>query len=279
MAKKIYIGNASVARNVKSIYVGVNGVARKVKKGYIGVNGIARQFYESLEVGHYWLIDISGTKEYTASGVLVTSNSNKTNWSCPASGGYTVEIHGYGGTGGRGIYKGIEERINFMYYRGFCAACGGAGGGSGAIYTLTLSGGSTYPIIIASSPGGYSKFDQYQVDAGENGGDGYVYFYSASDQGSYNVGKAGKTAAFTSGGTNIAKYVQESYRYGDSMISTESFYGIDGPEGQSGGATIGTYGTGGKGGECPSSYGTISTETKYGYGEEGQPGAIIIRKL
>ena len=47
MAKKIYIGNASVARNVKSMYVGVNGVARKVKKGYIGVNGIARQFYSS----------------------------------------------------------------------------------------------------------------------------------------------------------------------------------------------------------------------------------------
>ena len=47
MAKKLYVGNGNIARNVKSIYIGVNGVARKVKKGYIGVNGIARQFYSS----------------------------------------------------------------------------------------------------------------------------------------------------------------------------------------------------------------------------------------
>ena len=46
MARKVYIGNANVARNVKKIYVGVNGVARKVKKGYIGdSSGKARLFY------------------------------------------------------------------------------------------------------------------------------------------------------------------------------------------------------------------------------------------
>ena len=50
MAKKVYIGNASIARNVKSMYVGVNGVARKVTKGYIGVNGVARQFYNSIYI-------------------------------------------------------------------------------------------------------------------------------------------------------------------------------------------------------------------------------------
>ena len=48
MAKKVYIGNSNIARNVKSMYVGVNGVARKVKKAYIGVNGIARQFWPSI---------------------------------------------------------------------------------------------------------------------------------------------------------------------------------------------------------------------------------------
>lgn len=46
MARKVYIGNNNVARNVKKIYVGVNGVARKVKKGYIGdSSGKARLFY------------------------------------------------------------------------------------------------------------------------------------------------------------------------------------------------------------------------------------------
>ena len=279
MAKKLYIGNGNIARNVKSIYVGVNGVARKVKKGYIGVNGIARQFYESLEVGHYWLIDISGTKEYTAAGLLVSSSSEKTMWVCPTSSNYTVEIHGYGGTGGTGIYKGLSKRINFTYRRGYAAACGGAGGGSGAIFTLSLSGGVSYQIIIASTVGGYSKFDDYQVNAGGNGGDGSVSFSSPTHQGSYTVGAAGSTATFTSGGTNIAKYVASSYHYGDSMISTSMFYGITGPDGQSGGSTIGNYGTGGKGGDCPDSGGTIRDSTYYGYGENGQPGAIIIRKL
>ena len=46
MARKVYIGNNNVARNVKKIYVGVNGVARKVKKGYIGdSSGKARLFF------------------------------------------------------------------------------------------------------------------------------------------------------------------------------------------------------------------------------------------
>lgn len=46
MARKVYIDNNNVARNVKKIYVGVNGVARKVKKGYVGdSSGKARLFY------------------------------------------------------------------------------------------------------------------------------------------------------------------------------------------------------------------------------------------
>lgn len=46
MARKVYIGNNAVAKNVKKIYIGVNGVARKVKKGYVGdSSGIARLFF------------------------------------------------------------------------------------------------------------------------------------------------------------------------------------------------------------------------------------------
>ena len=50
MAKRLYVGNGNIARNVKSMYVGVNGVARKVKKGYIGVGGVARQFYGQIYI-------------------------------------------------------------------------------------------------------------------------------------------------------------------------------------------------------------------------------------
>jgi hypothetical protein len=46
MTRKAYVGNASIARNVKSIYVGVDGTARRVVKGYVGNDdGIARQFW------------------------------------------------------------------------------------------------------------------------------------------------------------------------------------------------------------------------------------------
>ena len=44
MAKKIYLGVDSKARNVKKIYLGIDSKARKVKKGYIGVGGVARPF-------------------------------------------------------------------------------------------------------------------------------------------------------------------------------------------------------------------------------------------
>ena len=47
MAKKLYVGVTSYARQVKGMYIGVGGVARKVKKAYIGVNGVARLFWSN----------------------------------------------------------------------------------------------------------------------------------------------------------------------------------------------------------------------------------------
>ena len=69
MAKKLYIGNGNIARNVKSMYVGVSGVARKVTKGYIGVGGVARQFYSSgidFSKATYQLYGFGNRNEYDA---------------------------------------------------------------------------------------------------------------------------------------------------------------------------------------------------------------------
>ena len=48
MAKKFYIGDNSIAHQVKQAYIGIDDTARKIKKAYIGVNGIAQKFYENL---------------------------------------------------------------------------------------------------------------------------------------------------------------------------------------------------------------------------------------
>ena len=52
MAKKVYIGVSSKARQVKKIYIGVSSKARKVKKGYVGVGGVARPFWTT-ELAYY----------------------------------------------------------------------------------------------------------------------------------------------------------------------------------------------------------------------------------
>lgn len=58
MARKVYIGNNAVAKNVKKIYIGVNGVARKVKKGYVGdSSGIARLFFSGATVWNRYQVN------------------------------------------------------------------------------------------------------------------------------------------------------------------------------------------------------------------------------
>lgn len=81
MARKVYIGNANVARNVKKIYVGVNGVARKVKKGYIGdSSGKARLFYtaETYKWNRYNITTTYKWNRYTVetylNGTVTTQN-------------------------------------------------------------------------------------------------------------------------------------------------------------------------------------------------------------
>lgn len=67
MAKKCYIGAASLARLVKKAYIGVDGVARKIKKGYIGVGGIAKLFFGAFKPKYAGeLEDLNATRGATA---------------------------------------------------------------------------------------------------------------------------------------------------------------------------------------------------------------------
>lgn len=67
MAKRLYIGVNSIAREVKKIYIGVNGVAREVKKGYIGIGGSAREFFSGQSDGNRIQIVVvqNATTSYT----------------------------------------------------------------------------------------------------------------------------------------------------------------------------------------------------------------------
>lgn len=248
MAKKIYIGVNNVTREVKKAYVGVNNVARKIKAGYVGVNNVARPFISTIEVGHYWLIDANGTKEYSSNGTLLSSNTNKTTWTCLESGTYSIELHGKGGDGGTGIANfHMVHNITYDYGTNRMAGAGGGGGGSGVIYssisliknddfTITWNGGAT-------TLSGASK--TYSCNPGTNGGNG-----TASDPWSSYVsahgGAGGAIATYTSGGTNLASAGSggdAEWYWGNSRAA--------GGAGGSGGATVGSYGDGGNGANVP----------------------------
>lgn len=263
MAKRYYVGIDGVARKIKKCYIGVNGVARKVVKGYVGVEGIAREFIETVEIGHYWLIDSSGTKEYMSNGTLVASSNNRTSWACPADGTYSIELHGQGGTGGTSVWMAESGYEDMRWVEYYAAATGGGGGGSGLITSAVLSGGITYTCSIGST----TEFNNLSCGPGKNGGNG-----SASVS-LYNPPRATPgTGGSATGGRASAGKNGTSYAY-----ENDSAGGIPGSAGGSGGSTIGSYGNGGDSGTVPHPGGVNSGSSSF-QGHSGNPGAIIIRK-
>lgn len=263
MAKKYYIGVDGVARKIKKCYIGVDGVARKVVKGYVGVENIAREFIETIEVGHYWLIDLDGTKEYMSNGTLVTSSINRTSWVCPTDGTYSIELHGQGGSGGSSQWvanSGYEGSTWVEYY---AAASGGGGGGSGLITSAVLTGGLVYSCSIDST----TTFDNLSCGPGGNGtnGSASAEMYSGPR---YNPGVGGRASGgLASEGAKGTGYAR----------TNDNPLGVQGAEGGSGGSTIGSYGNGGAAGK-PWVSGGVNSGSYSFQGYNGNPGAIIIRK-
>ena len=170
----------------------------------------------------------------------------------PITGTYSIELHGGGGGGGGGA-KALAD-MHSAY------ASGGAGGGSGALYTATLTKGTSYALTIGTGgSGGSSKSagsstSIFQSNAtGSTGGTGGTTKFGSL----YSVeGGTGGT-----GGTAKASEVSSSKSNGSTGTAKGNL-----ASGSSGGATTGTYGNGGSGGSSnPSS------------GSAGQNGAIIIK--
>lgn len=252
MAKNVFFNNGS-NKSLKEMYININGVNRKIVKGYIGIGGVNKVFWDkTLEVGHYWLIDASGTKEYKSNGTLVSSSSNNTTWNCPVSGNYSIELHAQGGTGGSG------DGYSQVAMKRAAAAGGGGGGGSGVLFSSVSLTQQTYSISISASR---TTFGTYYVDKGYNGGNGTA---------PGSAGYGGQPGSYypTSSGKQLA-YQGNSGTYQNSVLS--SWASATGGNGGSGGSTIGNYGNGGKGGDATQSSGQS--------GQSGQPGAIIIRKV
>ena len=253
MAKNVYFG-AGGNHRVKAITFRA-GSNRKVIRGWIGIGGSNHLFFDdSIEAGHYWLIDADGTKEYNANGTLVKSNSTKTSWTCPSAGNYSIELHARGGSGGAG------EGDSWVASDAASAGGGGGGGGSGVRFDNVNLSAQAYSIELGTSR---TTFGSYYVNNGGNGGDGYASNWTGRG------GSGGSTATYSpSTGVNLASYGQSGEGDGSHMSSWAS---ASGGRGGSGGSSIGSYGDGGDGGDATQSGGD--------YGQSGRPGAIIIRKL
>ena len=274
MAKNVYFG-AGGNHQVKAITFRA-GSNRKVIRGWIGVGGANRLFFDdSLEVGHYWLIDASGTKEYKSDGTLVSSNNNSTTFQVDVTLQCSIEMHGPGGAGGDAMFDYSTWMSFGTTYYDSSSAGGGGGGGSGVLFENVTLAPAIYDIIIGTTSNNQAtkiiqnNTDLYVCNRGMHGGSG-----SASYSTAY-AGSGGQYAQFTpSTGTNLAS----AGRNGQSDEASATF-GIGAEEcnggvGGSGGSTIGNYGTGGTG--ARSVAGQRRVTRCYDYGVNG---AIIIRKL
>ena len=239
----------------------LRGIAHTVKKGYIGdENGIARQFFPSevYVAGTYWVITVDGATQYNVDGTTV--NLGKiTEFVCEDDGTYTLELHGGGGGGGG--YAEVNDTGQWE------SGDGGYGGSSGALWTVMLEGGKSYPVSIGKGGrgGDYDSSGQYaQGEAGTDGGDTTFGDYSITGG---EGGEGGWANESTGSGGDYGAMGTPTPSAGATILSkkgSSSYYYKAG----SGGSTIGTYGNGGNGG---SSYPAD--------GSDGEDGAIILRKI
>lgn len=189
---------------------------------------------ETVTLYAIWSIPVGTKYTYTSDTTFVV----------PATGTYTIELHGGGGGGGGGAKGGYEMNATWYY------ANGGAGGGSGQTYTTTLTKGTSYALTIgAGGTGGSFKSSGYAATGGTGGTGGTTKFGSLY---SVNGGRGG------TGGT--------CYESGGTKSGSAGVHEGTLASGSSGGATVGSYGNGGTGGVGRNS----------GSGTAGQNGAVII---
>lgn len=196
MAKKVYIGVNSVARQVVNAFIGVSNIARKIVKGYIGVNNVAQLFYAA-----------------GAEDEELTFTSSQS-WTVP-SGARSVDIFCVGGGGGAGgSYRKITGRLwtssTYQYTTSYAPS-----GGSGYTATQTnvlVTPGETLSIVVGAGGTGGMTYD-YDRDTKNgdvtsvsdmtNGGDGGESYVArgSTKLATANGGKGGTKANVPSGST------------------------------------------------------------------------------
>lgn len=184
--------NGSV-HDFSDMRVGINGAVRQASELWIGVNGATKKVWPTFPVGGVVVIDVVGSSE----------------WVCPVSGQWEIEMHGGGGGGGQASMRDY----------------GGAGGGSGAKFTLSLTSGQSYSYTVGfAGLGGYT---------GDSGGKSTFYTVSVDGGSGGSSLNGGPVGAILSGqGTNIATSGGRGFNIGlGNQDNTAQKYGNGGPGG------------------------------------------------
>lgn len=207
------------------------------------------------EVEEYkWVVTPNKYTIYNEEGTtLKTENKTLTEWECPATGDYVVQLHAQGGTGGNCLIEQVSQ-------------------GSYPLVTYSIkqfTEGQKYSLSVNNNK---STFGDYYVDRGENG--------SNADFNSSTPGTGGEVGSYHSSLTLMAEKGED----GTKKVETSATSGFryEKASGGSGYAikdandTVG-YGSGGRSGTGQYVFAAddrIYTEE----GEEGQGPAIIIRR-
>ena len=213
---------------------GINGAVRQASELWIGVNGAVKKVWPTLPVGYQEILDVVGAGT----------------WVCPASGKWTLEMHGGGGAAVGNCLANGPGGFPMVITQAF------AGGGSGSTQVVTLTAGEVY---------------EYQVGEGASGGRSEHTPSSSIPDGratSFHVwrvqGGDSSKWDFSSGTLAIV-----GVSYGNLATQPTSGEFTENPvTGGKGGSTIGTYGDGGD----------SDVKATY-YQPSGKDGAIILTYL
>lgn len=228
------VGVNGAVRDISDLKVGVSGAVRQASELWIGVNGAVKKVWPTLPVGYQEILDVVGAGT----------------WVCPASGKWTLEMHGGGGAAVGNRTANGPFGFPLVIDQAF------AGGGSGSTQIVTLTAGEVY---------------EYQVGEGASGGRADYNPSSTIPNGratSFHVWRmqgGGSSKWDTSSGVLAIVGVS----YGNLATQPTSGEYTENPvTGGKGGSTIGTYGDGGD-----------SDVKALAFQPNGKPGAIILTYL
>ena len=165
------------------------------------------------EVEEYkWVVTPNKYTIYNEEGTtLKTEDRTLTEWECPKSGNYVVQLHAQGGTGGNWMGQQVSQGSYPLVTYSTKQFTGGGGGGSGAKITLNINKGQKYSLSVNNNK---STFGDYYVDRGENG--------SNADFNSSTPGTGGEVGSYHSSLTLMAEKGED----GTKKVETSAISGF-----------------------------------------------------